>query len=139
MCDAPWVQVCNIFPRISSNIFCYISHFLQSNSNSPVKTRISKFSTRNPRCGLLALRHVCWEKYKILQSIRNSPIKSRISKFSRRTAFPRSPPCPQILDRNVKKGLLRNKPISKDHTLYIITPFYGLWSLGCHAYSRGID
>ena len=46
MCDAPWVQVCSIFPRISSNIFCYISKILQSNLqyvNSPLEILCADF------------------------------------------------------------------------------------------------
>ena len=110
-------------PRIPSNIFCYISKFSNRIQILPSKLRYSNSPLEILCADFRALGHVCREKYKILQWNPNSPIESRICKFSNRIQIPHSPRVPEILPVNVKKGLLRNKPISKDHTLCLLHPF----------------
>ena len=108
---------------IPSNLLKY---FLLYIAFSPIKTPIFKFSTRNPMCGLPSPRA------RLSGKIENSPIKKKIFKILQsnlqyvnspiKLDFPAPPRVPEILPVNVKKGLLRNKPISKDHTLYYYTP-----------------
>ena len=107
MCRVPWVQVCSIFPRIPSNIFCYISHFLQSKlqySNSPLEIPCAAFR---------ALGHVCREKYKILQWNSNSPIESPICEFSNQTQFPHSTTCPRNSPWECEKRFVKEQTYIK--------------------------
>ena len=107
-------------PRIPSNIFCYISHFLQSNSNSPVKTPICKFSTRNPLCGLLEPAN---KIFKILQS--NVKFSSRILNMEilqSNSNSPVEPVHPKFSTRNEKRFVKEQTYIKRPYPL-LLHPF----------------
>jgi len=90
--------------------------------NSPLEILRADFRSRH-FVGIIVGKNIKFSnRIPILRSNANSPVKTEISKFSNRIPIPRSPRVPEILRVNVKKGLLRNKPISKDHTLYYYTP-----------------